>query len=378
MHDPKIAREGRPVTLNLEDTPDVGIRRSLKPEALPRAALDYLSPRSRVAYFFDSVDSSGYSGGRCGDIPRASPSGTPRRPRHCLMGCRSPPGWSMAKAAWSRRSIGPPCACWACARIRSSVCAAGPVHHAGGRGLLAQRGARPRGAPALRHRAAPRRRTAALGQSQRQPVALPDGERFWLVLLHDQTRRRRAEAEREGLLAELRATLESTADGILVTDLSGRVRSFNRRFVQIWELPGGHLHEPGDAGLWLSLQRLLSDGDLYRRRIDALLSEPLTRSTDTFAPGRWPRAGAGRRCRRSDGVRPSAACSLPGSEREDRRAPTHRRDGAGRCPHRAPNRRPLCDLMARQIERKGQPSPCFTSTWTASSRSTTPLAPAMA
>ena len=60
VHDPKIARE-EALTLNLEDTPDVGIRRSLKPEALPRAALDYLSPRSRVAYFFDSVDSSGYS-----------------------------------------------------------------------------------------------------------------------------------------------------------------------------------------------------------------------------------------------------------------------------------------------------------------------------
>ncbi|WP_204306258.1 PAS domain-containing protein, partial [Stenotrophomonas maltophilia] len=64
------------------------------------------------------------------------------------------------------------------------------------------------------------------------PVHTPDGGRYWLVLLHDQTRRRRAEAERETLLAELRATLESTADGILVVDLAGRVRSFNRRFAK--------------------------------------------------------------------------------------------------------------------------------------------------
>lgn len=117
------------------------------------------------------------------------------------------------------------------------------------------------------------------------PVHTPDGGRYWLVLLHDQTRRRRAEAERETLLAELRATLESTADGILVVDLSGRVRSFNRRFAKLWGLPGGLLHEPGDAGLWLSLQRVMRDGEQYRLRIEALLDAPLMRSSDMLRLG---------------------------------------------------------------------------------------------
>ncbi|MFG6467748.1 putative bifunctional diguanylate cyclase/phosphodiesterase [Roseateles sp. BYS87W] len=114
------------------------------------------------------------------------------------------------------------------------------------------------------------------------PVHTPDGSRYWLVLLHDQTRRRRAEAERESLLAELRATLESTADGILVVDLAGRVRSFNRRFAKLWGLAGGLLHEPGDAGLWLSLQRVVRDGEQYRLRIEALLDSPLMRSSDVL------------------------------------------------------------------------------------------------
>ena len=35
--------------------PDLGIRRSVKPQQLPRASLDYLSPRSRIAYFFESA-----------------------------------------------------------------------------------------------------------------------------------------------------------------------------------------------------------------------------------------------------------------------------------------------------------------------------------
>ncbi len=57
VHDPKIPRD-EALVVNLEDHPDLGIRRSLKPGALPRASLDYLSPRARVAYFFESVSAS--------------------------------------------------------------------------------------------------------------------------------------------------------------------------------------------------------------------------------------------------------------------------------------------------------------------------------
>lgn len=54
VHDPRVAKE-EALILNLEEMPDLGIRRSLKPQFLPRASLDYLSPRARIAYFFDSV-----------------------------------------------------------------------------------------------------------------------------------------------------------------------------------------------------------------------------------------------------------------------------------------------------------------------------------
>ena len=59
----------------------------------------------------------------------------------------------------------------------------------------------------------------------------------WLVQLQDLSREHAAQREREQALAELRATLEATADGILVTDLSGGIRAFNRRFAQLWSLP---------------------------------------------------------------------------------------------------------------------------------------------
>lgn len=54
VHDTKVPKEDA-LILNLEEMPDLGIRRSLKPQFLPRASLDYLSPRARIAYFFDAV-----------------------------------------------------------------------------------------------------------------------------------------------------------------------------------------------------------------------------------------------------------------------------------------------------------------------------------
>ena len=45
------------------------------------------------------------------------------------------------------------------------------------------------------------------------------------------------EEELETRLAEMRATLESTGDGILVTDPAGGVRNYNRRFIELWEVP---------------------------------------------------------------------------------------------------------------------------------------------
>ena len=54
VFDPAVPYE-EAATVNLEATPHLGIRRSLRPSALPREALDYLSPRQRVAYYFESA-----------------------------------------------------------------------------------------------------------------------------------------------------------------------------------------------------------------------------------------------------------------------------------------------------------------------------------
>ena len=52
VHDPRVPKEEAAI-LDLETVPELGIRRSLKPAQLPRDALDYLSPRQRICYFFE-------------------------------------------------------------------------------------------------------------------------------------------------------------------------------------------------------------------------------------------------------------------------------------------------------------------------------------
>jgi len=54
VHETGVPRE-EALILDLETAGGLGIRRSLKPTALPEQTLTYLSPRPRISYFFESV-----------------------------------------------------------------------------------------------------------------------------------------------------------------------------------------------------------------------------------------------------------------------------------------------------------------------------------
>ncbi|MET0519688.1 MAG: EAL domain-containing protein [Burkholderiaceae bacterium] len=107
-----------------------------------------------------------------------------------------------------------------------------------------------------------------------------DGAGHWLIAMRDQTRQRQGEDERETLLAELRATLESTADGILVADLAGRMRSFNQRFASLWGLPEDLLQERNDEAIQLWMRRSVVDGAAYALRLAAIQEASLLQSSD--------------------------------------------------------------------------------------------------
>ncbi|MFG6448024.1 putative bifunctional diguanylate cyclase/phosphodiesterase [Roseateles sp. BYS180W] len=111
---------------------------------------------------------------------------------------------------------------------------------------------------------------------------LPNGEGpgYWMVSMRDLSALRRHDEEREALLAELRAALESTADGILVTDLAGRIRNFNQRFATLWGIPDDLLAARNDDAVQTWMRRSVADAPGYTARLSTLMDAPLLQSSD--------------------------------------------------------------------------------------------------
>ena len=108
------------------------------------------------------------------------------------------------------------------------------------------------------------------------------GPSHYLVVVRDRSEQQREQLDRETLVAELQATLESTADGILVTDLAGRIRAFNQRFAALWGLPKDLLDGSHDDAVFDWMRRSVADGRSYQRRLAALQESALMRAERTL------------------------------------------------------------------------------------------------
>ena len=91
--------------------------------------------------------------------------------------------------------------------------------------------------------------------------------------------RRKAERELEHTVSILNATLDSTADGILVISNEGKVTSCNRKFLDIWNLPGNVLGR-SDQELLGIVQTQLQDPVQFMDKVNELYSKPLATSFD--------------------------------------------------------------------------------------------------
>lgn len=107
-----------------------------------------------------------------------------------------------------------------------------------------------------------------------------------VVTLRDLSRQRATEDELEARVAEMQATLESSADGILVTDLGGAIRNFNRRFAALWSLPEELLQQRDDKAVQDWMRRSVvsqgGEGDDYTRRLNAIMNAALLQTTDVL------------------------------------------------------------------------------------------------
>jgi len=109
-----------------------------------------------------------------------------------------------------------------------------------------------------------------------------------VVTYRDVTERQRTEQDLRETLSLLNATFESTADGILVVDLAGRIVSFNRKFAALWRIPDSVLEQKDDAHTVAFVLEQLADPEKFLSKVRELYARPDASSFDvlTFKDGR--------------------------------------------------------------------------------------------
>ncbi|MES2047472.1 MAG: EAL domain-containing protein [Pseudomonadota bacterium] len=105
---------------------------------------------------------------------------------------------------------------------------------------------------------------------------------LYVMAIRDHSDQRRVENELEKLIAELRATLESTADGILVTDLDGAIRSYNHLFAKLWGLPDELMTQRDDGAVYSWMDKCMVDAGHYSERLGSINRSPLMEATDVL------------------------------------------------------------------------------------------------
>jgi len=112
----------------------------------------------------------------------------------------------------------------------------------------------------------------------------------------DITKRKRAEeALRDSemhikeALSLLNATLESTADGILVIDRQGRMAKFNQKFVQMWNIPESIVKSRNDDEALTFVLEQLKDPESFLSKVRELYLQPEAVSYDVieFKDGKY-------------------------------------------------------------------------------------------
>ncbi len=115
-----------------------------------------------------------------------------------------------------------------------------------------------------------------------------DEVQYFLAMVEDITLRKKAEAELENSFSLLKATLESTADGILVVDGAGRIVQHNQKFMEMWRIPAEVMESKNDMeAINFVMDQLMHPKD-FVTQVRQLYTEPESTTSDLldFKDGR--------------------------------------------------------------------------------------------
>lgn len=108
--------------------------------------------------------------------------------------------------------------------------------------------------------------------------ALPEGEKSAVLVIRDITQAKRweaehtiAEQEQARALSFLQATLESTADGILVLHQDRTVQAFNQKYLQMWSIPESYLQDSMAYERFMFMAHQTRDPEAFIARVNEIV-----------------------------------------------------------------------------------------------------------
>ncbi|BEU96975.1 EAL domain-containing protein [Acidovorax sp. DW039] len=113
-------------------------------------------------------------------------------------------------------------------------------------------------------------------------IQLPEGGTAFLLAMLDRSSQHATERELETLLSELRATLDSAADGMLVCAMDGSIRAFNQRLVKLWRIPANLLTHRDDPAVFAHMADQVRDLSAYADRLAQIMADPVNESVDVL------------------------------------------------------------------------------------------------
>jgi PAS domain S-box-containing protein len=116
-----------------------------------------------------------------------------------------------------------------------------------------------------------------------------DEVQFYLVMIEDITTQKKAAFELDNSFSLLRATLESTEDGMLVVDSNGKIVQYNKKFIDMWRIPEEVLASGEDNSALTYVKSELINPETFLENVKNLYSEPEATSFELleFRDGRF-------------------------------------------------------------------------------------------